>query len=212
MHKVAACEALGADVVIDKSSTPLWETAERAAPRGYAAIFDANGVATLGASYAHLAQTGQLVTYGFHTNLPSGSAQLNPMAWARMALGLLRMPKFEPLDMVLSSKSVHGAPTADRTYLLHARRAPRRALAHRLLRSIRRLQPLLFRRRDGAGRGVHAADHHVGGERRAQAAHRHDVRDGRRAQGARADRVGALDRQDCVHAAWTGPVNFVCKS
>ena len=27
---------------------------------------------------------------------------------ARMAIGLLRMPKFEPLDMVLSSKSVHG--------------------------------------------------------------------------------------------------------
>ena len=63
-HKVAVCRALGADVVIDKSSQPLWDTARAAAPDGFAAIFDANGVATLAQSYAHLARTGKLVVYG----------------------------------------------------------------------------------------------------------------------------------------------------
>lgn len=106
-HKSAVCEALGAHVVIDKSSTDLWVAAERAAPGGYAAVFDANGVATLAQSYAHLARTGRLVVYGFHTNLPS-SGLLNPLAWARMALALFRLPRFDPLDLVLNSRSVHG--------------------------------------------------------------------------------------------------------
>lgn len=106
-HKVAACEQAGAHVVIDKSSQDLWAAAERAAPDGYAAIFDANGVATLAASYAHLARTGRLVIYGFHTNLPS-SGLLNPLKWLSMGLALLRLPRFDPLDLVLSSRSVHG--------------------------------------------------------------------------------------------------------
>ena len=106
-HKVAVCRALGADVVIDKSSQPLWDTARAAAPDGFAAIFDANGVATLAQSYAHLARTGKLVVYGFTTNLPSG-AMLNPLAWARMARDVVRLPRFDPMDLVLASKSVHG--------------------------------------------------------------------------------------------------------
>ena len=108
-HKVDACRTIGADVVIDKSATgeELWHAAEQAAPAGYAAIFDANGVATLAESYAHLAQTGTLVIYGFHTNLPS-AASLSPLAWVRMAVGMARMPKFEPMDLVLSSKQVSG--------------------------------------------------------------------------------------------------------
>ena len=106
-HKCAACESLGADIVIDKSSEDLWAVAEAAAPNGYAAIFDANGVATLSASYQHLAQTGTLVIYGFHTNLPS-AASLSPLAWARMAVGVASMPKFDPMDLVISSKNVCG--------------------------------------------------------------------------------------------------------
>ena len=105
MHE---CERLGAHVVIDKSSTPdLWAAATAAAPGGFAAIFDANGVATLADSYRSLAQTGTLCIYGFHTNLPS-SASLSPLAWLRMAVGVLSMPKFEPMDLVLSSKAVCG--------------------------------------------------------------------------------------------------------
>lgn len=109
-HKISACEALGADLVIDKSNLSakgLWAAAASAAPDGYAAIFDANGVATLRESYEHLAQTGTLVIYGFHTNLPS-AASLSPLAWARMAVGMARMPKFDPMALVLSSKTVAG--------------------------------------------------------------------------------------------------------
>ena len=109
-HKVSACEALGADFVIDKSNLSpeeLWKAAASAAPNGYAAIFDANGVATLRQSYDHLAQTGTLVIYGFHTNLPS-AASLSPLAWARMAVGMAKMPKFDPMDLVISSKTVAG--------------------------------------------------------------------------------------------------------
>uniref|UniRef100_A0A7S3WNV1 Enoyl reductase (ER) domain-containing protein n=1 Tax=Emiliania huxleyi TaxID=2903 RepID=A0A7S3WNV1_EMIHU len=106
-HKVAACEALGATAVIDKSKEDLWSAASKAAPGGYCAIFDANGVQTLARSYSALAQTGTLVIYGFHTNLPT-SSMLNPLAWARMLVGILRMPRFDPMDLVLSSKSVAG--------------------------------------------------------------------------------------------------------
>ena len=54
-----------------------------------------------------LSQTGTLVIYGFHTNLPNG-ALLNPLAWLRMVSGVLRMPKFDPMDLVISSKNVCG--------------------------------------------------------------------------------------------------------
>jgi NADPH:quinone reductase-like Zn-dependent oxidoreductase len=106
-HKAATCREIGADVVIDKSSEDLWKAAERAAPAGFVAIFDANGVATLAQSYAHLARTGTLVIYGFHTNLPS-TGLLNPLAWARMAFALFRLPRFDALDLVLNSRSVVG--------------------------------------------------------------------------------------------------------
>ena len=76
-HKVAACKAMGADVVIDKSTDDLWPACEAAVPDGFAAVFDANGISTMGGSYTHLARTGALVLYGFHSNLPS-SASLNP--------------------------------------------------------------------------------------------------------------------------------------
>jgi len=106
-HKVAACRALGASVVIDKSTSDLWAATKAAAPEGFAAVFDANGVTTLARSYASLSQTGTLVIYGFHTNLPS-AASLSPLAWVRMALGIARMPRFEPMDLVLASKNVCG--------------------------------------------------------------------------------------------------------
>ena len=93
--------------MIDKSSSDLWAAARRAAPGGFAAIFDANGVATLADSYRALARTGRLVIYGFHTNLPSRT-MLSPLAWARMAWGMARMPRFDPMDIVLASKAVLG--------------------------------------------------------------------------------------------------------
>jgi NADPH:quinone reductase-like Zn-dependent oxidoreductase len=104
-HKRAHCLAMGADAVIDKSSEDLWQAAERYSPEGFEAIFDANGVATLKQSYAHLAPTGRLAIYGFHSMLPR-DGRLN---WLRMAWDWLRTPRFSPLDMTQSNRSVIAA-------------------------------------------------------------------------------------------------------
>jgi NADPH:quinone reductase-like Zn-dependent oxidoreductase len=102
-HKVEAARAFGADHVIDKSSEDLWAAAERYAPRGYDIVCDANGVATLGESYAHLRTPGKLVVYGFHTMMPKTGGRPN---WLKLAWGWLRTPRFNPLDMTQDSKSV----------------------------------------------------------------------------------------------------------
>lgn len=104
-HKVEHCARMGAERVIDKSREDLWTEAKRAAPEGYQAIFDANGVATLRDSYAHLAPTGRLVIYGFHSMLPH-DGRLN---WLRLAWDWLRTPRFNLLDMTQSNRSVLAA-------------------------------------------------------------------------------------------------------
>lgn len=102
-HKVDHVRALGADVVIDKSSEDLWRAAERASPKGYDVVLDANGVATLRASYAHLAPTGRLVIYGFATMLPRGRGR---PSWPKLAVDWARTPRFDPLEMTNANKSV----------------------------------------------------------------------------------------------------------
>ena len=104
-HKVEPCRALGADAVIDKSSEPLWAQAGSLAPGGYRAVFDANGVATLRESYRHLAPTGVLAVYGFHSMLPR-DGRLN---WLRLARDWLRTPRFSPLRMTQENRSVVAA-------------------------------------------------------------------------------------------------------
>ena len=104
-HKVAHAHSMGASRVIDKSTQPLWQSAEQFAPEGYQAIFDANGVSTLGQSYRHLAPTGVLAIYGFHSMLPR-NGRLN---WLRLAWDWLRTPRFNPLDMTQSNRSVIAA-------------------------------------------------------------------------------------------------------
>jgi synaptic vesicle membrane protein VAT-1 len=99
------CLALGADAVIDKSTDLLWPTAERLAPQGYDAIFDANGVTTLRQSYLHLAPAGRLAIYGFHGMLPR-DGRLN---WLTLAWHWLRTPRFNPLDMTQQNRSVLAA-------------------------------------------------------------------------------------------------------
>ncbi|MCB9570044.1 MAG: zinc-binding dehydrogenase [Myxococcales bacterium] len=103
-HKVEAARALGADAVIDKSREPLWAAAERLSPRGYDVVCDANGVSTLGQSYEHLAPTGKLVVYGFHSMLPH-SGRPN---WLRLAWDYLRTPRFSPLELTQKNRSVMG--------------------------------------------------------------------------------------------------------
>ena len=105
--KVEAARNLGCDVVIDKSNEDLWAIAEKVSPSGYSAIFDANGVTTLQDSYNHLAPTGRLVVYGFHTNLPSNS-MLSPIEWLKMAVKMMKMPLFNPMDLTVDNKCIMG--------------------------------------------------------------------------------------------------------
>ena len=75
------------------------------APLGCQAIFDANGVSTLKQSYVHLAPMGKLCIFGFASMLPH-NGKLN---WFKMAIDWLRTPRFSPLDMTQSNKSVLAA-------------------------------------------------------------------------------------------------------
>lgn len=102
-HKVEHARELGADVVIDKREGALWRAVERAEPEGYDAVFDANGVETLRASYDHLAPTGRLVIYGFHTMMSRGRGT---PSWPKLALDWARTPRFDPLAMTNDNKSV----------------------------------------------------------------------------------------------------------
>lgn len=104
-HKVAFVEALGADAVIDKSAVDLWRAAERLAPGGFDFILDANGVATLRQSYRHLAPTGKLVVYGFHSMLVTRDGRPNRL---RLAIDWLRTPRFSPFDLTTRNRSVLG--------------------------------------------------------------------------------------------------------
>jgi len=106
--KVSDAQSLGCDVVIDKSTEDLWLAAEKASPKGYSTIMDANGVSTLKESYDHLSPSGRLVVFGFHSNLPMGSSMLSPMEWLRMAKKMALMPKFDAMDLTVSNKSVLG--------------------------------------------------------------------------------------------------------
>ena len=112
-HKVAAALALGAEVVIDRSTTDLWSAAHAAAPAGYAAIFDANGVSTLRASYRHLAPAGRLVVYGFHSMLPRRGGRPN---YLKLAWDYVRTPWFSAMDLVNRNRSVLGF---NLSYLFH---------------------------------------------------------------------------------------------
>ena len=106
-HKIDICNQYGADYVIDKSESNLWEIASKISPDGYAAIFDANGVETLQSSLNHLSRCGRLIIYGFHTNLPKDS-YLSPLNWINIIYGMIKMPKFEAMSMVLNSHTISG--------------------------------------------------------------------------------------------------------
>ena len=102
-HKRELPAQLGAHHVIDKSREPLWRAAERIAPQGYDVILDANGVSTLGDSYAHLAPLGRLVVYGFHSMMPRTGGRPN---YLKLARDYLRTPRFNPLKLTTDNKSV----------------------------------------------------------------------------------------------------------
>jgi NADPH:quinone reductase-like Zn-dependent oxidoreductase len=102
-EKVDVVRALGADHVIDKSREDLWRMARRYAPDGYDVVLDANGVATLAESFAHLASPGRLVVYGFHSMMRTAEGK---PSLVKLAADYLRTPRFNPLTMTNENKSV----------------------------------------------------------------------------------------------------------
>ncbi|MFQ5844998.1 MAG: zinc-binding dehydrogenase [Planctomycetota bacterium] len=72
-------------------------------PDGLDAVLDASGVATLRQSYRHLAPTGRLVVYGFHSMMPRRGGRPNPR---RLPFHYLRTPRFDPFRMTEQNRSV----------------------------------------------------------------------------------------------------------
>lgn len=104
-HKKAYIESFQPDYIIDKSTQNLWAEAEKIAPKGYRAIFDANGYTTMNDSYKHLAPTGKLIVYGAHGMFSKVTGRIN---YLKAAIGLLKTPRFSPLEMTTNNKGVIG--------------------------------------------------------------------------------------------------------
>ncbi|MFH2202754.1 MAG: zinc-binding dehydrogenase [Elusimicrobiota bacterium] len=104
-HKAVYARDLGCGTVITRAEENLWKAARRAAPDGFAAIFDANGVSTLRRGYEHLAPGGRLVAYGFAEIMPRGKDVPGRLA---LAWNYLRVPSFSPLDMTMKNRAVVG--------------------------------------------------------------------------------------------------------
>ncbi|MBI5883255.1 MAG: zinc-binding dehydrogenase [Elusimicrobia bacterium] len=103
-RKAGLCRDLGAEAVIDRSSQDLWAMAESLAPKGFDAIFDSGGPATLKAGYRRLAPGGRLVVFGFSEMFPRGrDPNLLGLAWE-----WLKLPRFSPLDLTSSNRGVVG--------------------------------------------------------------------------------------------------------
>lgn len=102
-HKVEIAERFGADSVIDKSIREWATTAREYVTQGFDAVFDANGVSTIQDSFDLLRPTGKLVVYGFHSMLPKEGGKIN---WPKLAWNYLKTPKFSPLDLTTTNKSV----------------------------------------------------------------------------------------------------------
>lgn len=101
--KLAAAHHAGAQHVLVRSRPRVWEDALRAAPDGYAIVFDANGADTLRESWHLLGAPGRLVVYGFHAMLRRGHGTPH---WPRLLWDWLRTPRFNPLDMTRHNRSV----------------------------------------------------------------------------------------------------------
>ena len=102
-HKVDTAREYGAEFIIDKSKEDLWARTEETCPQGFDVVFDGNGPATLNESYRHLAPSGKLVSYGFHSMLSVrwGLANYFKLIWQ-----YFRVPRFNPLNMTRDNKSL----------------------------------------------------------------------------------------------------------
>ncbi len=101
-HKIEAAREAGCHTIIDKSHGDWAAAARVVSPEGYQAVFDANGVSTLARSFDLLAPMGKLAIYGFASMLPR-NGRLN---WLKLAWDWWRTPRFNPLKMTQSNRSV----------------------------------------------------------------------------------------------------------
>lgn len=102
-HKIDTALAYGADRIIDQSKENLWAKAAEFCPGGFDVVFDANGPATLKQSYQHLAPSGKLVAYGFHSMLSTRRGVPN---YFKLIYDYFRVPRFSPLNMTQDNKSL----------------------------------------------------------------------------------------------------------
>lgn len=102
-HKVETAFRLGAADVVDRSRESLDRRARELGPEGYDVVLDANGAPTLRTSWRLLAPGGRLIVYGFHGMLPRRRGR---PSWSRLLLQWLRTPRFSPLEMTTSNRSL----------------------------------------------------------------------------------------------------------
>lgn len=104
-HKREHALAMGAEAVIERRRGAWVKAAREHAPEGYQAVFDANGYTTLRQSFDLLAPGGRLVVYGFHEMLPRSGG----FGFLRLLWGWLRTPRFSPLALTESNRSLLAA-------------------------------------------------------------------------------------------------------
>ena len=104
--KVDYALEMGAFKVYDKSTSGFsYAMIQQDFPEGFDAVFDANGYTTLQFSYDALRPTGKLVSYGSHSLLEKTGGRIN---YLKAAWGLLKTPRFNPLNMITDNKSISG--------------------------------------------------------------------------------------------------------
>jgi synaptic vesicle membrane protein VAT-1 len=102
--KIEYAKSIGVATVYDKSDPSFsWDLIRNDFPKGFDAVFDANGYTTNKISYSLLRPTGKLVLYGSHSLIPKTGGHLN---YFKAAWGLLRTPKYDPLKLITDNKSI----------------------------------------------------------------------------------------------------------
>lgn len=102
-RKGRVAKDFGADAVVVRGPS-LWKDIDAAAPEGFDAIFDANGITTPRPGFARLKPGGRLVIYGFAEMFPRGGRPSKlSLAW-----NWLRVPRFSPLEMTATNRAVLG--------------------------------------------------------------------------------------------------------
>lgn len=102
-QKLEAARQAGAEHVIDRSRGPWQHEARRLVPEGFDVVLDAHGADSLRHGYALLAPAGRLIVYGFHGLLTRGKDR---PSYAKLALGYLRTPRFNPFEMTQHNRGV----------------------------------------------------------------------------------------------------------